>query len=130
MAPSSHLGFMPTLLALAGVDGEGAALDGQSLMPVLWGRDLERHERFLEFHPRIDHRVYNHSMVTDRWRLTLHPEGEPGWGELFDLVADPGEHENLFNEPAHHWMRDRLVECLVSRSPARANAGTPLIAKW
>ena len=76
MAPSSHLDLMPTLLELEGVDGEGATLDGQSLVPELRGRDPERHVRFLEFHPRIDRRVYNHSMVTDRWRLTLYPEGE------------------------------------------------------
>ena len=130
MAPNSHLDLMPTLLELAGVDGEGAALDGQSLVPVLRGRDLERHVRFLEFHPRIDRRVYNHSMVTDRWRLTLYPEGEPGWGELFDLEADPGEHENLLNDPAHNCVRERLARRLESYFRARPNAGTALIAKW
>ena len=130
MAPSSHLDLMPTLLELAGVDGAGAGLDGQSLVPVLRGGNLERRDRFLEFHPRIDRRVYNHSIVTDRWRLTLYPVGEPGWGELFDLEADPGEHENLFNDSAYRSVRERLAERLVSCFPAWPDAGTALIAKW
>ena len=129
-APSSHLDLMPTLLELAGVGGEGSGRDGRSLVPVLQGRDLERHERFLEYHPRLDARVYNHSIVTDRWRLTLYPLGEPGWGELFDLEADPGEHENLFDDPACQSVRSRLAERLVSCFPAEPDAGTALIAKW
>ena len=129
-APSSHLDLMPTLLELAGIEGAGAGLDGRSLVPVLQGRDLERHERFLEFHPRIDRRVYNHSIVTERWRLTLYPNGEPGWGELFDREADPGEHENLFDDSAHHALRERLANRLASCFPAEPDAGTTLIAKW
>ena len=129
-APSSHLDLMPTLLELAGVEVPGVDRDGRSLVPVLEGRCLERQERFLEFHPRIDARVYNHSIVTGGWRLTLYPNGEPGWGELFDLEADPGEHENLFNDGAHRTRRDRLAEHLVSRFPASPDAGTALLAKW
>lgn len=70
------------------------------------------------------------STVTGGWRLTLYPDGEPDWGELFDLEADPGEHRNLFNDPAHRAPRDRLAERLASYFPAMPNAGTALIAKW
>ena len=62
--------------------------------------------------------------------MTLYPDGEPGWGELFDLEADPGEHENLFNDFAHRALRDRLARRLASRFPARPDAGIALIAKW
>ena len=99
-------------------------------MPVLKGGALERQERFLEFHPRIERRVYNHSIVADGWRLTLYPDAGPEWGELFHLDADPGEHENLFHEPAHRIARDRLAERLTSGFPASPDAGTALIAKW
>ena len=61
---------------------------------------------------------------------TLYPGGEPGWGELFDLRADPGEHENLFDDPAHRTVRDRMAERLASRFPAMPNVGTALLAKW
>ena len=97
-ASGSHLDLMPTLLELAGVDAP-PDLDGRSLVPVLRGAPPAPRDRFLEFHPRIDGRFYNHSIVTDGWRMTLYPDGEPDWGELFDLEADPGEHENLFDDP-------------------------------
>ncbi|MCY4591275.1 MAG: sulfatase-like hydrolase/transferase [Alphaproteobacteria bacterium] len=129
-APSSHLDIAPTLLELAGIDSPGARGDGESLVPVLRGGHLRRRERFLEFHPRIDARVYNHSIVADGWRLTLYPAGDPHWGELFDLEADPGEHRNLFNDIVFRARRDRLAERLVSCFPARPDAGTALIAKW
>ena len=128
-APSSHLDIMPTLLDLAGI-AVPSGLDGASLRPLFEGRSLDRKARFLEFHPRIDQRLYNHSIVTDGWRLTLYPESEADWGELFDLEADPDEHHNLFHDPAHRIRRDSLAEALTTSFPAAPNAGTPLIAKW
>ena len=129
-APSSHLDIMPTLLDLCGVDADGLRCDGLSLRPVLEGRELARDARCLEFHPRIDSRVYNHSIVTKGWRLTLYPGGEPGWGELFDLQADPGEHVNRFNDSGCAAVRDQLAERLTRHFPAAPNAGTELLAKW
>ena len=58
------------------------------------------------------------------------PESEADWGELFDLEADPGEHHNLFHEPAHRIRRDSLAEALTASFPAAPEAGTRLIAKW
>jgi len=130
LAPSSHLDIMPTLLDLCGVGDGGCRQDGESLRPALEGRGLERQARYLEFHPRIDGRVYNHSIVTEAWRLTLYPDGEEGWGELFDLKDDPGEHRNLYNDPDHRPIRDRLARRLADDFPADPHAGTDLIAKW
>ncbi len=130
LAPTSHLDIMPTLLELAGVHEGGLVQDGESLIPVLEGRDTERRERFLEFHPRIDPRVYNHSIVTEAWRMTLYPRAEEDWGELFDLRDDPGEHRNLFHESGHAAIRNRLRQRLEAHFPAMPDAGTRLIAKW
>jgi arylsulfatase A-like enzyme len=130
LAPTSHLDLMPTLLDIAGLYEPDLVLDGESLVPVLEGRGTERRERFLEFHPRIDGQVYNHSIVTESWRLTLYPEARADWGELFDLRDDPGEHRNLFHESSHAAIRKRLSERLNAAFPPRPEAGTPLIAKW
>ena len=129
-APSSHLDLMATVLDLAGVDDAGVRQEGLSLRPVLEGESLGRDARFLEFHPRIDGRVYNHSVVTDDWRLTLYPQSDDNWGELFDLQADPGEHRNLFDDAKYRVTRDRLADDLTKRFAAAPQAGTDLIAKW
>ena len=129
-APSSHLDLAPTLLGLAGIDADAAGGDGMSLAPILRSDGMKARERFLEFHPRIDHRTYNHSIDAGRWRLTLYPESGSDWGELFDLGSDPGERENLFQRAGHRAVRDRLSERLQSRFPADPGAGTALIAKW
>ena len=105
-------------------------LDGMSLRPLFEGRSLGRKARFLEYHPRIDRRLYNHSIVTDDRRLTLYPRGKADWGELFDLEADPDERHNLFHDPAHRIHRDSLAEVLTMSFPAAPEAGTRLIAKW
>ena len=129
-APSSHLDLMATLLDLAGLERDAGGMDGESLRPLLEGGVLERRARFLEFHPRLDRRLYNHSIVAGNWRLTLYPEGDEGWGELFNLASDPGEHRNLFHRPDCRGQREHLAATLQAAFPARPDAGTPLIAKW
>ncbi len=51
------------------------------------------------------------SLITDTHRLTLY-KGET-WGELYDLVNDPDETFNLWNEPSQAAIRARLTEQLV-----------------
>ena len=50
-ALTSYLDLMPTVLDLAGVSGEGLALDGQTFRPVLEGSAPQREALHLEFHP-------------------------------------------------------------------------------
>lgn len=126
---TTHLDILPTLADMAGVDRDALVLDGQSLVPLFEGGELQREELNLEYHPRLTEETYNHSLLTRERRLTLYPM-RPTWGELFDLEADPGEHHNLFNEPRYKAERDRLIERLTEGFPARPDAGEPLLAKW
>ena len=53
------------------------------------------------------------TIVTRTHRMTVFREAE--WGELYDLVNDPNEMENLFDDPAHAMLRGELFERLAYR---------------
>lgn len=138
-APTSHIDIVPTVLDLCGVNPQPFGLDGESLCPLLrpdsagsTARALRRDARFLEYHARQDERTYNHSIVTGGWRLTLYPNGDAGWGELFDLAADPAEHHNLYASTRADVVavRESLRKHLLRDFPPAPDAGTLRIAKW
>ena len=52
-----------------------------------------------------------HTIIDDRFRLSLF-HGVQG-GELYDLVADPGEFENLWDDCGQARERARIMERLA-----------------
>jgi arylsulfatase A-like enzyme len=86
----------PTLLALAGVSGDGLRLDGRNLVPLLDKPDT------VWPHPAFIHAGKDHGMVTDQYRYSISNNGTE---KLFDLRADPDEWRNLAAVPEH---ADRL----------------------
>lgn len=88
--PVSTLDFLPTALAAAGVDTQGApALEGTNLLPYLNG------ENGGEPHERLYWRLGVSSTFAIRegkWKLVRQPKGET---HLFDLETDTGEGNNL-----------------------------------
>jgi arylsulfatase A-like enzyme len=115
--PTSHVDILATLCDLAGI--EAPETDGLSLAPLMQGPADEwpRDAVFGEFYPRAHWDELNHSIHTGSWRLTLYPR-QPGWGELFDHENDPGEHHNLFDDPAHSGTKAQLAERLSREFPA------------
>ncbi len=115
----------PTLLEVAGVPPT-PALQGASLVPMLSGTsDWERDWALCEYrnsgHP-YDPPVHTTMLRHDRWKLVVH-HGDPATrrdhtGELYNLVADPHELTNLWNDGAHATDRaalyERLLDVLVS----------------
>jgi arylsulfatase A-like enzyme len=62
--------------------------------------------------------IYASMLRHGQWKLTVFHGGEGrGWtiqGTLFDMNNDPGETENLFNDPAHLTVRQNLTERLLN----------------
>jgi arylsulfatase A-like enzyme len=63
-----------------------------------------------------------HTLVTDRWRMSLYNEAEVG--ELYDLENDPDEMDNLWDDAEHQDVKLKLLDTfarrrinLVDRSP-------------
>lgn len=109
-----------TLCAQAGLP-RLATGDGMDLSPLLRGETgAGKRLGVTEF-------AWSKSVRKGDWRLVFYPrdmfpaEYPEGFGELYDLAADPWEMQNLYFDPAHRTtleeMKGELLEWLVS--PAR-----------
>jgi arylsulfatase A-like enzyme len=129
-AMTSHIDLAPTLLEMAGLDPMQMNAEGVSLAPILSGAaDSVRSALLAEYHPRGDAELYNQTIRTDRWRMTLYHH-HPDWGELFDLQDDPFEHHNLFGEPEASATIDRLRERLAAEFPPSPKIDAERIARY
>jgi arylsulfatase len=109
----------PTLFEAAGMEAPERFV-GRSLVPMLRGEiPPERHRNHVrsEYYHTLSRKApgrdeFNGSYGTmirdDRYKLVAY-HGHPV-GELFDLAADPWEHENLWGDPAHAEVRFRLLK--------------------
>lgn len=89
----------PTLLELAGVQPP-PGYEGQSLMPLVTGREVEWRSDFLYEH-RFDNKDIPKSQGVrgERWVYARFDEQEPIYEQLFDLQTDPEELHNLADDP-------------------------------
>lgn len=129
-ALTNHVDLVPTFLDLAGCPVDGRSFDGQSLVPLLQDETqaLRRFD-FGEYHPTAKPELYNQTVRTAQWRLTIYPKN-PEWGELFDLESDPGEHRNLFFDTSAGSVREELERVLASEFPPRDSVDNEWLCKW
>ncbi|WP_343563780.1 sulfatase family protein [Kiloniella sp. b19] len=125
---TSHVDIRSTLQDYFGL--EKSSGDGQSFSEMLALPDCNGQSHiFCEYHPRVDRGLYNQTVITKNWRLTIYPLNQE-WGELFDRRNDPNEHENLFSDEKFAAVRDELILKIQRDWPARPDAGGEMIAVY
>ncbi len=104
-----------TMLDVAGftdADLRASQLDGDSLLPLMTGRDVEwKDEAFVEHLAHGTDRA--RAMVRQgKWKLA-YSHGKPPEIELYDLENDLGEFDNLAELPAHKGIQETLTARVV-----------------
>ncbi|MDE0088824.1 MAG: sulfatase-like hydrolase/transferase, partial [Candidatus Poribacteria bacterium] len=102
----------PTLLELAGL-AVPEGMHGKSLLPILRGEaDANHHRDFVrcEYYDAVD--LPDHSFATmyrnKRYKLVVYHGHEEG--ELYDLIDDPDEFDNLWHVPAKQDIKLELLK--------------------
>ena len=110
--PVSLIDLAPTILDLAGVEAsERLPMDGASLLTLIRGEESGRRTVFAEMHSEG---VYTTCFMVRRGRYKynyLHGHG----AQLFDLVEDPDEWNDLAGEPQHAAVEAELRGLILRR---------------
>ena len=131
-AMALNVDFAPTFLDAAGV-AIPAEMQGRSLLPILRGRtpaDWRTSMYYRYYHDPGDHNTRAHYGVRTQTHKLIYYWKKDQW-ELFDLVADPQEMHNLYNQPGQEKLTAALkAELLRLKKAVRdddqfANAQPP-----
>jgi arylsulfatase A-like enzyme len=101
--------FAPTFLDVAGL-ATPADMQGRSLVPLLQGQrpaDWRTSWYYRYYHDPGDHNTRAHYGVRTDTHKLIHFWKQDQW-ELFDLVNDPNELKNLYNDPAQQELVAKL----------------------
>lgn len=109
---TSHVDLLPTFMELAGVSIPDT-IDGQSLVPVIKGKNIAAKHTFLEV-------LDDYAIVTDRYKMGLYTPYKEG--ELYDRKADPNELNNVFSLPEFKQKIDSLEGLMMGFFPGMKNS--------
>ena len=123
----------PTILEAAGLDVP-QAMQGKSLWPLLTGAlpaDVHKPHVVCEFNDALGSAAistpsHGTMMFDGRYKHIVYHG--TGLGELYDLANDPGEFDNLFDDPAMTEQRLALMRRHLDAIMATSSAGAPRIA--
>lgn len=105
-ALQSLVDLAPTMLSFAGIDIP-LNMTGKDQSCVWRGEQDKARDYILCEHHQEPTTVHQKTYVDERYKLTLYYKRQ--YGELFDLVEDPGEIRNLWDDPTAIELKSRLL---------------------
>ena len=102
----SLVDLAPTFLDFAGI-GIPRAMTGKSQRAVFEGRAAEARDHVIVENHHQPTTLHLKSYVNARHKLTVYYNRQ--YGELFDLERDPGETNNLWDDPASRQLKQELL---------------------
>ena len=122
-----------TLLELAGLE-RYPAMQGTSLVPLMDGSKATIHTSayadYMNAMPwHKEPKAFASMVRTAEWKLVVSHSGN-GEGEMYDLVNDPGELCNLFNDPEYREKKLELYALLLERWAAQADPLPVRKSEW
>jgi arylsulfatase A-like enzyme len=108
-----NLDFAQTILDMAGLS-KPADMQGKSFAPLLRGtqKGPVHDALYYHFYENVEHKVAKHLGVrTDRYKLICFYENNE-W-ELFDLVKDKSEMNNVYNDPQYSQVKEMMYKKLL-----------------
>lgn len=106
----------PTFLQAAGQTIPGM-MQGVSQWDVWRGEAEKARDNVIVENRHNPTKVHLRTYINDRYKLTVY-RGQT-YGELFDLKEDPGEHRNLWADPASRALKGQLMEAFIQAEIAR-----------
>jgi len=120
----SLVDLAPTFLAAAGVEIPGV-MTGVDQLPA-WCADRACRDHAIVENRHTYKNVHLRTYVNERYKITVYRQGEDG--ELFDLVEDPGEINNLWHEPQACELKRKLLMEFMQATLATEPTRMPRIA--
>ena len=117
----SNLDWFPTVLAMAGVEwNSDAVIRGRNMVPRLLGQEPSwDNSYYAEYSTKHQSRTHMRMISNGKWKL-IRDFNNPGRDELYDLMNDPAESNNLieFESEMVQAVRSQLERELLSRMQA------------
>ena len=108
---ASTIDIAPTILRRAGIQPNNG-VQGRDLLNIDAAPESLLIETDYPF-PWGPPNPRTRTLMTKDWRFSIHQGFE--WGELYDLINDPGETNNLWADNAYKDKRSELTEQLLRR---------------
>jgi len=124
-AMQSLVDFTPTFLTATGLDVP-ASMQGVNQWEVWQGKVPRARDHVIVENRHTESTIHLRTMIQDRYKITVYRGHR--YGELFDLLNDPDELVNLWDDPESAGIKSNMLQEFLSAEMEREPTPRPRIA--